>query len=317
MGRSGFISQALASSSGSSGPVRVEGVGFRDASPGYAPAVNEDWKDKLESQGKAAPGGPDRSRRGRIVERKQRHGQTEDRKLLEEPAGVSFRDQDPWRVLRIMSEFVDGFDALADIPPGISVFGSARIGESDPMYRAAREVGAGLAQAGFAVITGGGPGAMEAANRGCREAGGTSIGCNIELPLEQELNPYVDLGVDFNYFFVRKTMFVKYAEGFIVFPGGYGTLDEVFEALTLSQTGKIQHFPVVLFGSDYWRGLVEWLRDPVLSEKKVSPEDLKLFSLADEPEQAVDLVVKEFNKRRKIREDGLQSHVREYKADAQ
>jgi uncharacterized protein (TIGR00730 family) len=284
---------------------------------GRLAVVDGDWKDKLASQDKPAPDGPDRSRRGRIVERKQRDGQTEDRKLLEEPAGASFRDQDPWRVLRIMSEFVDGFDALTGIPPGISVFGSARIEESDPMYGAARKVGAGLARAGFSVITGGGPGAMEAANRGCREAGGISIGCNIELPMEQELNPYVDLGVDFNYFFVRKTMFVKYAEGFIVFPGGYGTLDEVFEALTLSQTGKIQHFPVVLFGSDYWRGLVEWLRDPVLSEKKVSPEDLELFSLADEPEEAVDLVVEEFNKRRKLREDSLQSHVREFKADAQ
>lgn len=261
--------------------------------------------------------GADRARKGRILQRRERGGETEDRKLLQEPTGAAFTDQDPWRVLRIMSEFVDGFDALARIPPGVSVFGSARIGESDPMYQAAREVGAGLAEAGFSVITGGGPGAMEAANRGCREAGGLSIGCNIELPMEQDLNPYVDLGVDFNYFFVRKTMFVKYAEGFIVFPGGYGTLDEVFEALTLSQTGKIQHFPVVLFGSEYWGGLLEWLKDRTLAEKKVSPEDLKLFSVADDPAEAVGTVLREFNKRKSLREGNLQPHVRDYKADAQ
>lgn len=267
--------------------------------------------------GRDVSGGANRARRGRILQRKDPGGETEDRKLLEEPAGADFRDQDPWRVLRIMSEFVDGFDALSDVPPAISVFGSARIGESDPMYGAAREVGARLADAGFAVITGGGPGAMAAANRGCREAGGLSIGCNIELPMEQDLNHYVDLGIDFNYFFVRKTMFVKYAEGFIVFPGGYGTLDEVFEALTLSQTGKTQHFPVVLFGSDYWSGLVDWLKEPLLSEGKISSEDMDLFSLADDPQQAVDIVLREFQKRKGLRQDGLEPHVKDFKADAQ
>src|SRR5213078_4353430 len=170
---------------------------------------------------------------------------TEDTALLrrEEPG---FLREDPWRVLRIMSEFIEGFDVLATIPEAVCVFGSARAPEDDPFYAAARRVGAELARAGFAVITGGGPGVMEAANRGCREAGGLSIGCNIELPHEQRLNDYVDLGVDFRYFFVRKVMFVKYAEGFVVFPGGYGTLDELFEALTLIQTGKVQHFPVAL-----------------------------------------------------------------------
>lgn len=262
-------------------------------------------------------GGANRARRGRILERKGPDAQTEDRKLLEEPAGSDFREQDPWRVLRIMSEFVDGFDALSGVPPAISVFGSARMSEADPMYGAARDVGARLAEAGFAVITGGGLGAMAAANRGCREAGGLSIGCNIELPLEQGLNQYVDLGIDFNYFFVRKTMFVKYAEGFIVFPGGYGTLDEVFEALTLSQTGKTQHFPVVLFGSDYWGGLVGWFKDRLLNEGKISPEDMNLFALADDPQQAVDIVVREFQKRKGIRQDTLGPHVKGFKADAQ
>lgn len=284
---------------------------------GYSVWVSTDRIDRPPLAPGEVPQATDRSRRGRILERRIRNGQTEDRKLLEEPAGAAFTDQDPWRVLRIMSEFIDGFDALAAIPPGISVFGSARIGESDPMYKAAKEVGAGLAEAGFAVITGGGPGAMEAANRGCRDAGGLSIGCNIELPMEQELNPYVDLGVDFNYFFVRKTMFVKYAEGFIVFPGGYGTLDEVFEALTLSQTGKIQHFPVVLFGSQYWQGLVDWLRERVLAESKISPEDLELFSVADDAKEVVDTVTREFNKRTSLRQGSVQGHVRGYKADAQ
>jgi uncharacterized protein (TIGR00730 family) len=148
-------------------------------------------------------------------------------------------------------------------------------------------VGAELAKAGFAVITGGGPGVMEAANRGCREAGGTSIGCNIELPFEQRMNDYIDLGVDFRYFFVRKTMFVKYAEGFVVFPGGFGTLDELFESLTLIQTGKVHHFPVVLFGSDYWKGLLGWLQERVLAEGKIAPGDLELFRVSDEPEEVI------------------------------
>jgi uncharacterized protein (TIGR00730 family) len=226
-----------------------------------------------------------RMRRGRVTTTAP-SGATEDTVLLER-RDASFIDTDPWRVLRIVSEFVEGFDALAPIPPAVSVFGSARIGRRDPMYAAARTVGAELAKSGLAVITGGGPGVMEAANRGCKEAGGLSIGCNIELPFEQGMNEYVDLGIDFRYFFVRKTMFVKYAEGFVVFPGGYGTLDELFEALTLIQTGKVQHFPVVLFGSQYWQGLIDWLAEPVLAQGKIDPNDLELFHVSDDPHDVV------------------------------
>jgi uncharacterized protein (TIGR00730 family) len=225
------------------------------------------------------------ARRGRVSVRGDR-ATTEDTQLLER-RDASFVDTDPWRVLRITSEFVEGFDALATTPSAISCFGSARIGRDDPMYTAGRQVGRALAEAGFAVITGGGPGLMEAANRGCQEGGGLSIGCNIELPFEQGSNPYLDLLVDFRYFFVRKTMFVKYAEGFVVFPGGFGTLDELFEALTLIQTGKVQHFPIVLYGSDYWAGLLGWLEDPVVSQGKIAPEDLELLHVSDDPADAV------------------------------
>jgi uncharacterized protein (TIGR00730 family) len=211
---------------------------------------------------------------------------TEDTQLLER-RDASFVDTDPWRVLRITSEFVEGFGALAKTPSAISCFGSARITEDDPMYAAGRAVGRALAEAGFAVITGGGPGLMVAANRGCQEGGGLSIGCNIELPFEQGSNPYLDLLIDFRYFFVRKTMFVKYAEGFVVFPGGFGTLDELFEALTLIQTGKVRHFPVVLYGSGYWSGLLGWLRDPVLAEGKIAGKDVDLLHLSDDPDDVV------------------------------
>ncbi|MDQ4148643.1 MAG: TIGR00730 family Rossman fold protein [Actinomycetota bacterium] len=227
-----------------------------------------------------------RVRRGRVSVSSERVGSTEDRRFLEKPK-VSFVDTDPWRVLRITSEFVEGFDALADIPAAVSIFGSARVHEQDPMYEAARTTSALLASAGFAVITGGGPGIMEAANRGCKEAGGLSVGCNIELPFEQGLNPFVDLGIDFSYFFARKTMFMKYAEGFILFPGGYGTLDELFEALTLIQTGKAYHFPVVLFGSGYWNGLIGWLQEKVLAEGKISPGELDLLTVTDEPSEVL------------------------------
>jgi uncharacterized protein (TIGR00730 family) len=185
---------------------------------------------------------------------------------------------------------VEGFDALATIPKAVSVFGSARIPEDDPSYSAARRVGAELAKAGLAVITGGGPGTMEAANRGCREAGGLSIGCNIELPFEQGMNPYVDLGIDFRYFFVRKMMFVKYAEGFVVFPGGFGTLDELFEALTLIQVGKVRHFPVVLVGRAYWAGLLDWIRDTLVTRGAVEATDLDLLRVTDDPDEVVGLV---------------------------
>src|SRR3989449_2384493 len=193
-----------------------------------------------------------------------------DRSLLQTPA-TGDHQSDSWRVLRFISEFVEGFDALSEIGVAVTCFGSARVDRDDPLYRSAYDVGASLARRGVAVITGGGPGIMEAANRGCLEAGGLSVGCNIELPNEQAFNDYVELGVEFRHFFVRKTMFVKYAQGFVIFPGGYGTLDELFEALTLSQTGKIDHFPIVLFGSDYWSGLLSWLHTSALNQGMVSP----------------------------------------------
>lgn len=233
-----------------------------------------------------------KARRGRVTLKGKSTGDTEDRRFLERPE-ISFVDTDPWRVLRIMSEFVEGFGALAEVPLAVTIFGSARVGEGDPMYQAAREVGNLLAQAGIAVITGGGPGIMEAANRGCQEGGGLSIGCNIELPFEQRMNAYVDLGIDFNYFFARKTMFVKYAEGFVLFPGGYGTMDELFEALTLIQTGKAYHFPVLLFGSRYWEGLVGWLRETVMAEGKISLEELDLFTVTDDPTEVLKVIQKE------------------------
>jgi len=232
---------------------------------------------------------------------------TEDERLLQrpippapqprDPEAATFTHTDPWRVLRITSEFIAGFDGLADVGTAVAIFGSARVREDDPMYQAARAVAALLAQAGFAVITGGGPGIMEGANRGAREAGGLSIGCNIELPEEQGINPYVDVAINFRYFFVRKTMFVKYSEGFIIFPGGFGTVDELFEALTLIQTGKIEHFPVVLFGTSYWQGLLDWIKQTMLAEGKISPGDMKLVSLTDSPEEACQIVVDHYNQR--------------------
>jgi uncharacterized protein (TIGR00730 family) len=217
---------------------------------------------------------------------------TADEHLLERQPrqAAAFIHTDTWRALRIQAEFVRGFDALAELGPAVSVFGSARIGPRHADYRAARDLGAALAQRGLAVITGGGPGVMEAANRGAAEAGGVSVGCNIELPFEQDLNRYVNLGIEFRYFFVRKTMFVKYAEAFIIFPGGLGTLDELFEALTLLQTGKIRRFPVILYGTKYWKGLLEWIRVALLEGRMISPEDLDL-EVTDDINRCVDLVV--------------------------
>jgi uncharacterized protein (TIGR00730 family) len=206
------------------------------------------------------------------------------------PALADFTATDPWRVLRIQGEFVHGFDALANVSPAVSVFGSARTSEADPYYVHAVAVGRLLSERGFAVITGGGPGIMEAANRGAREAGGKSIGCNIELPHEQGTNAYVDLSINFRYFFVRKTMFMKYSEGFIIFPGGYGTMDELFEAVTLIQTGKVRNFPVVLFGTAYWRGLIDWLRDTMLVDRKINPADIDLLVQTDDPAEAVQVI---------------------------
>ena len=204
-----------------------------------------------------------------------------DEGLLQRQEDPGFVHTDPWRVLRIMGEFVDGFDVLARVGLAVTVFGSARVKADSPYYAAAREVGAGIARRGFAVITGGGPGIMEAANRGASEAGGLSIGCNIELPHEQSPNPYANLSIDFRYFFVRKTMFVKYSEAFVVFPGGFGTMDELFEALTLIQTAKVKRFPVVLYGSQYWGGLLNWIRETLAIEGMVSDDDLALVQVVD------------------------------------
>ena len=192
--------------------------------------------------------------------------------------------QDSWRIFRIMGEFVEGFEALAGRGPCVSIFGSARAWATDQDYLACVETARRIGEAGFGIITGGGPGIMEAANQGAREAGVPSIGCNIELPFEQGMNHFVDIAVDFRYFFVRKTMFVKYADAFVIFPGGFGTMDELFESLTLIQTGKIQNFPVVLFGSSYWEGMLEWIRQTMLTAGKISEEDLALLYVTDEPE---------------------------------
>jgi uncharacterized protein (TIGR00730 family) len=245
-------------------------------------------------------------RRGAVVVRGGSKGDkaTEDQKLLRsrEPA-PAFQETDTWRTLRIMGEFVEGFDALADVGPAISIFGSARVGRRNRYYGAARRLAAALSRQGFAIITGGGPGIMEAANRGAKDAGGVSIGCNIELPFEQGLNEYVDLGMEFRYFFVRKVMFVKYAEGFVIFPGGFGTLDELFEALTLIQTGKVEHFPVVLYGKDYWDGMMEWIRERPLFEAKISPEDLDLVTITDDVDEACEAITKHHRSRQQERKE--------------
>jgi uncharacterized protein (TIGR00730 family) len=214
---------------------------------------------------------------------------TEDRKLLmQQPyADTSFLESDAWRALRIQGEFVDGFDALARLGPAVSIFGSARTPANDPWYERARLLARRLGEQGLTVITGGGPGIMEAANRGAREASAVSVGLGIELPHETGINDYVDLGIEFRYFFVRKTMFVKYAQAFVIFPGGFGTLDELFESLTLVQTGKVEHFPIILMGTEYWRGLLEWLTDTVSEQGKIAGEDVKLLKLTDDVDRAV------------------------------
>ena len=222
-------------------------------------------------------------------EQRQPHA-TQDEQLLESPRTDEFTHTDTWRVFRIMGEFVEGFDELASLTRGISIFGSARTSPEDRYYKAAQETAAVLAREGYAVITGGGPGIMEAANRGAFEAGGMSVGCNIELPFEQGANPYLTRSLTFRYFFVRKMMFVKYSLGFIIFPGGFGTLDELFEALTLIETHKIRNFPVVLYGSDYWQGLLNWIRDVALQEGKISEHDLNLLHLTDSPEKVVEIL---------------------------
>lgn len=221
-----------------------------------------------------------------------RPGSTQDEQLLESPRPDEFTHTDTWRVFRIMGEFVEGFDELATLTRGIAIFGSARTAPEDKYYKAAQETAALLSREGFAVITGGGPGIMEAANRGAFEAGGLSIGCNIELPFEQSPNAYQTRSLTFKYFFVRKMMFVKYSLGFIIFPGGFGTLDELFEALTLIQTKKIRDFPVILFGSDYWEGLLNWIRDYMLAQGKVNASDVRLFQVTDSPSEIVEIMLR-------------------------
>jgi len=227
--------------------------------------------------------------------------QTEDERLLQSEVVAELKADprfthvgDSWRVLRIMGEFVEGFEALAGRGPCVSVFGSARVQADHAEYRACVETARRLGRAGFGIITGGGPGIMEAANRGAREAGAPSIGCNIELPFEQGMNEYVEVAVDFRYFFVRKTMFVKYAEAFVIFPGGFGTMDELFESLTLIQTDKVRDFPVVLFGTGYWSGLLEWIEGTMLTGGKISPSDLDLLCVTDDPEEAVEHVLRAY-----------------------
>ncbi|WP_369803433.1 TIGR00730 family Rossman fold protein [Geodermatophilus sp. DSM 45219] len=230
-------------------------------------------------------------------------GTTTDARLLDRRGPTDWVHTDPWRVLRIQSEFVEGFGLLAELPKAVSVFGSARTPQDSPHYAAGVAIGAALADAGYAVITGGGPGAMEAANRGASEAGGLSVGLGIELPFEQELNEWVDVGIAFRYFFVRKTMFVKYAQAFVILPGGFGTLDELFEALTLVQTRKVTRFPVVLFGSEYWSGLVDWLRTTMVPAATIKDTDLDLFTVTDDVDEVV-RIVQEAEKARQAGDNG-------------
>jgi uncharacterized protein (TIGR00730 family) len=219
-------------------------------------------------------------------------GTTEDERLLESVEDLRTIGKDAWRIFRIMGEFVEGFDELSEIGPAVSVFGSARTSPDDPMYRQCVETTRLLGEAGYSIITGGGPGIMEAANRGARLAGAKSVGCNIELPFEQRSNDFLDVSIDFRYFFVRKTMFVKYALAFVIFPGGFGTLDELFEALTLIQTGKVRDFPIVLFGSDYWSGMLDWIRETMAAEGKILLSDMDLLHVTDEPAGAAEHIAR-------------------------
>jgi len=230
--------------------------------------------------------------KGPVIQRRdQVDGSTTDQRLLDSRGPSDWVHTDPWRVLRIQAEFVEGFGALAELGPAIAVFGSARTPPDHPSYAMAERLGGELARAGFAVITGGGPGAMEAANKGASEAGGVSVGLGIELPWESGLNTWSDVGINFRYFFARKTMFVKYSQGFIVLPGGFGTLDELFEALTLVQTQKVTRFPIVLVGTDYWAGLLSWMKDVCLADGKINQADLDMLVLTDDIGAAVQLMV--------------------------
>ncbi len=259
--------------------------------------------------------------RGPVILRRRFSAQagTTDQRLLDSSGPTDWVHTDPWRVLRIQAEFVEGFGLLAEIGPAITVFGSARTPRDHAEYDLSRQLGHQLAKAGYAVITGGGPGVMEAANRGCVEAGGKSVGLGIELPFEQGLNSFVDIGIDFRYFFVRKTMFVKYAQGFVFMPGGFGTLDELFEALVLVQTGKVTRFPVVLVGTAYWSGLVEWLGNQLVEAGKISPHDMDLIEITDDVDQVV-RIMKDADEQRRSQEieatDALADDIRAGQARA-
>ncbi|HEY3630793.1 MAG TPA: TIGR00730 family Rossman fold protein [Jatrophihabitantaceae bacterium] len=234
---------------------------------------------------------PERQRGPVILRRAQVQSGTTDQRLLDSRGPSDWVHTDPWRVLRIQSEFVEGFGLLAELPQAVSVFGSARTPREHPEYAEARELGQALARAGYAVITGGGPGTMEAVNRGASEAGGISVGLGIELPFEQRLNDWVDIGINFRYFFARKTMFLKYAQAFVIMPGGFGTLDELFESLTLVQTRKVTRFPVILYGSAYWAGLLDWIRGTILPAGKVGAPDVDLLTVTDDVDEIVTRIV--------------------------
>jgi uncharacterized protein (TIGR00730 family) len=233
---------------------------------------------------------PEKQRGPVVLRRAQVHESTTDQRLLDTRGSSDWVHTDPWRVLRIQAEFVEGFGLLSEAPRAVCVFGSARTKPGSPEYVVGEQLGAALARDGWAVITGGGPGVMEAVNKGTTEAGGVSIGLGIELPFEQALNDWVDIGVNFRYFFVRKTMFVKYSQAFVVLPGGFGTMDEMFEALTLVQTGKVTSFPVILYGKAYWQGLVDWLRASMMAHGKVSEADLDLIKVSDDIDEIVAIV---------------------------
>ncbi|MFP4381344.1 MAG: TIGR00730 family Rossman fold protein [Candidatus Sumerlaeia bacterium] len=242
-----------------------------------------------------------------------RAGFTEDERFLAPRGRVEdFTRTDTWRIFRIISEFVEGFEMLAELGPAVTIFGSARTPEDHPMYEAAVEVSKRLAEKGLGIITGGGPGIMEAGNKGAKKGDGLSVGLNIELPFEQHLNPYADISLQFHYFFVRKTLFLKYASAFVIFPGGFGTMDECFESLTLIQTGKVKNFPVVLFGSDYWSGLMDWVKNTMLKKGNISEGDLDLMIISDSVEDTVDHIVSSLQEdsERQKREEGAREATR-------
>ncbi|MCM0640186.1 TIGR00730 family Rossman fold protein [Cellulomonas wangsupingiae] len=256
-------------------------------------------------------------RRGPVLLRRdQIPATTSDQRLLARPSTATWLHDDPWRVMRIQSEFVEGFGALAEVGPAVSVFGSARVQPDDPYYAMAQDVARELVEAGYAVITGGGPGIMEAANKGATEADGLSVGLGIELPFEQGMNPWVDLGVNFRYFFARKTMFVKYSEGFVVLPGGFGTFDELFEALTLVQTHKVTGFPIVLLGADYWTGLLTWLRETVHPQGMIAAADIDLLQIASSAQEAVEIVVRRGAELRAEEQAAVRAAARDQRAAA-